>query len=295
MIESKHSLDLKTKLQERRALLVPGAANALSARLIEDLGFEAVYITGAGVSNTFYGLPDLGFIGAVDMVQHTTAVRQAVDLPIIVDADTGFGSALNVHYTVRALERAGANGIQLEDQIMPKKCGHFSGKEVVSRAEATERIRAAVDAKLDPNFQVIARTDSRAELGLDEALERASRFIEAGADVVFIEAPESRAEIETVMARFDVPQVLNLVIGGKTPVIDLAEAQALRCGMVLYANIALQASVAGMQLALAALKRDGRVDESAPHVASFAERQRLVRKPYYDALDKQYALPKDAE
>ena len=295
MIESKLSLDLKTKLQERRALLVPGAANALSARVIEDLGFEAVYITGAGVSNTFYGLPDLGFIGAVDMVQHTAAVRQAVNLPIIVDADTGFGSALNVHYTVRALERAGANGIQLEDQIMPKKCGHFSGKDVVPRAEAAERIRAAVDAKLDPNFQVIARTDARAELGLDEALERASRFIEAGADVVFIEAPESRAEIEAVMARFDVPQVLNLVLGGKTPVVDLADAQALRCGMVLYANIALQASVAGMQMALGALKKDGRVDESAPHVASFTERQRLVRKPYYDALDKQYALPKAAE
>lgn len=281
---------LKTKLQERRALLVPGAANALSARVIEDLGFEAVYITGAGVSNTFFGLPDLGFIGVADLVQHTAAIRQAVAVPLIVDADTGFGSALNVNYTVRALERAGANGIQLEDQVMPKKCGHFSGKEVVSRAEAVDRIKAAVEAREDPDFQIIARTDSRAVLGLDEALERAELFVRAGADVVFVEAPESRQEIETVMARLDVPQVLNLVIGGKTPVIGVEDARAMRCGMVLYANVALQSAVAGMQAALGRLKADGHVDEATPGIASFEDRQRLVRKPLYDDLDRRHAL-----
>lgn len=284
------NLELKAKLQERRALLVPGAANALSARVIEDLGFEAVYITGAGVTNTFFGLPDLGFIGVADVVQHTAAIRQAVSLPLIVDADTGFGSALNVHYTVRALERAGANGIQLEDQVMPKKCGHFFGKEVVSRGEAVERVKAAVAAREDPDFQIIARTDSRAALGLDEALGRADLFIRAGADVVFVEAPESREEIETVMARFDVPQVLNLVIGGKTPVIGLKDAQAMRCGMVLYANVALQSAVAGMQAALGRLKADGHVDERTPGIASFEDRQRLVRKPLYDELDRRHAL-----
>lgn len=280
---------LKTKLQERRALLVPGAANALTARVIEDLGFEAVYITGAGISNTYFGLPDLGFIGAADVVQHTVAIRQAVGLPLIVDADTGFGSALNVHYTVGALERAGANGIQLEDQMMPKKCGHFADKEIVSRAEAVERIKAAAEARKDPDFQIIARTDSRAVLGLDEALERADRFIGAGADVVFVEAPEDRAEIEAIMARFDVPQVLNLVIGGKTPIVSLSEARAMRCAMVLYANVALQSAVAGMQAALGQLKRDGHVNEQTSGIASFEDRQRLVRKPFYDELDRRYA------
>lgn len=284
------NLQIKRKLQERRALLVPGAANALAARIIEDVGFEAVYITGAGVSNTFFGLPDLGFIGATDIVQHTIAIRQAVDIPILVDADTGFGSALNVYQTVRSLERAGANGIQIEDQIMPKKCGHFSGKEVVSRAEAVERIRAASEARVDPNFQIVARTDSRAVLGIDEAIERGCLFAEAGADVIFVEAPEGREEIERVMRSCDLPQVLNLVIGGKTPIVDIKEAQALRCGMVLYANVALQSAVAGMQVALQRLKSDGYIDEKSPGIASFEDRQRFVRKPYYDQLDRLFSV-----
>lgn len=284
------NLTLKTKLRERRALIVPGAANALSARIIEDLGFEAVYVTGAGVSNTFLALPDLGFIGIADIVQHTAAIRQAIELPLIVDADTGFGSALNVHHTVMALERAGANGIQLEDQVMPKKCGHFAGKEVVSRPEAVERVRAAVDARQDPNFQIIARTDTRADLGLDEALTRAELFVKAGADVIFVEAPESRQEIEAVMASVDAPQVLNLVIGGKTPTVSLKDAQAMRCGMVLYANLALQSAVAGMQSALGRLMADGHVDENTPGIASFEDRQRLVRKQQYDELDRRYAI-----
>ena len=290
MTDTGLSTALKAKLRERRALLVPGAANALAARVIEDLGFEAVYLTGAGLSNTFFGIPDLGFINLTDVVQHTLAIRQAVKIPIIVDADTGFGSALNVHHTVRALEQAGANGIQLEDQVMPKKCGHFSGKEVVPRAEAVEHIRAAVEARRDPDFQIIARTDARAVLGLEEALARAEAFIKAGADVTFVEAPESRAEIETIMRRFDAPQVLNLVVGGKTPTVDHADAKAMRCGMLLYANVALQAAVAGMQAALTRLKTDGRVDEKTPGIASFADRQRLVRKDYFDALDKRHAL-----
>jgi len=290
MIDKSLNLELRTKLAERRALLVPGAANALAARVIEDLGFEAVYLTGAGLSNTFFGIPDLGFINLTDVVQHTLAIRQAVKIPIIVDADTGFGSALNVHHTVRALEQAGANGIQLEDQVMPKKCGHFSGKEVVPRAEAVEHIRAAVEARRDPDFQIIARTDARAVLGLEEALARAEAFIEAGADVTFVEAPEGRGEIETIMKRLDKPQVLNLVIGGKTPTVDHADAKAMRVGMLLYANVALQAAVAGMQTALTRLKTDGRVDEKTPGIASFADRQRLVQKDYFDALDKRHAV-----
>lgn len=289
------NLDLKTKIAERRALLVPGASNALAARLIEDMGFEAVYITGAGVSNTFYGMPDLGFIGLGDLVAHTTAVRESVDLPLIVDIDTGFGNALNVHHTVRAIERAGANGIQIEDQVMPKRCGHFNGKDVVSVAEAAMRVRAAVDARRDPNFQIIARTDARATNGLDDALERGQRFAEEGADIIFIEAPESLAEVETVMRHFERPQVLNLVIGGKTPIVAHEDAERMRVGLVLYANIALQSAVAGMRQALGRLKAEGRCDEDTPGIASFKERQGLVRKPHFDALDARYSLEEDRD
>ncbi|MYZ46563.1 isocitrate lyase/PEP mutase family protein [Propylenella binzhouense] len=281
---------LKSNLQERRALIVPGVANALAARLTEDLGFEALYLTGAGISNTFLGMPDLGFIGLTDLVQHTAAIRRVVDLPLIVDADTGFGSALNVHYTVRALEQAGANGVQLEDQIMPKKCGHFADKAVVSRAEAVARVRAAVEARSDPDFQIIARTDARAAVGLDEALLRAELFAREGADVVFVEAPESREEIEKVVGHVDMPHVLNLVIGGKTPTISHEDAKKMRIGMVLYANVALQSAVAGMRTALEHLKSEGQVDETTPGIASFSDRQKVVRKDYFDDLDRRYTV-----
>ena len=163
---------LRRDVSARRGLMVAGASNALSARLIEQLGFEAVYLTGAGITNTFYGLPDLGFIGLADLAQHTAATRDAVQIPIIVDADTGFGNELNVRHTVRTLERAGANAIQLEDQQMPKKCGHFSGKAVIPLAEAVSKVKAAVDARQSADFLIIARTDARAIEGLEPALAR---------------------------------------------------------------------------------------------------------------------------
>lgn len=189
---------LRQQVQARRGMLVAGASNALAARLIEQLGFEALYLSGAGITNSFYGIPDLGFIGLSDLAQHTAAVRDAVQLPIIVDADTGFGNALNVQHTVRTLERAGANAIQLEDQVMPKKCGHFSGKAVISQNEMLGKIKAAVDARSSPDFLIIARTDARAIHGLDDALERAHAFAQQGADITFVEAPESRQELQRI-------------------------------------------------------------------------------------------------
>jgi 2-methylisocitrate lyase-like PEP mutase family enzyme len=280
---------LRTKLEERRGLLVPGAANALSARIIEDLGFEAVYVTGAGVTNMFLGVPDLGFISLPEIAQHTSAIRDAVALPLIVDADTGFGNALNVQHTVRVLERAGANAIQLEDQVMPKRCGHFAGKDIVSVDEMVGKVKAAVDARKSRDFLIVARTDARAKDGFGPALERAQRFIEAGADVTFVEAPESRDEIARIAATLSVPQVINMVIGGRTPIMELSELAAMRYGMVLYANAALQGAITGMQAALSELKSAGRVTEGSRFVTNFGERQRLVRKPVYDALEKKYA------
>jgi 2-methylisocitrate lyase-like PEP mutase family enzyme len=278
--------------EERRGLLVPGAANALAARIIEDLGFEAVYVSGAGVTNTFLGVPDLGFVGLSEIAQHTSTIREAVKIPVLVDADTGFGNALNVRHTVRVLERAGADAIQLEDQTMPKKCGHFDNKSVISTNEMVGKIKAAVDARTSSDLLIIARTDALAEHGFQSTIERAQRYIEAGADVTFVEAPQNAEEIRKIPQRLSVPQIVNIVMGGKTPVLGQEELAKMGYGLVLYANVALQGAIAGMQAALKQLKAAGRADAANEMIASFAERQRLVKKPLFDELDRKYSEEK---
>lgn len=280
---------LKALLQARRGALVPGAFNALSAKVIADLGFEAIYVTGAGVTNMHFGLPDQGFMGLADIAEHTARIRDAVSVPLLVDADTGFGNALNVVHTVRTLERAGADCIQLEDQVAPKRCGHFSGKAVISEQEAVSKIKAAVDARTDENLLIMARTDAAATLGFDAAVERAARFAEAGADLLFVEAVTRAEEIRALPERLSAPLLMNMVIGGKTPIVGSAELGRMGYALVLYANAALQGAVHGMQKALATLRDDKELLESSGLVTPFAERQRLVGKPEWDALEKRYA------
>ncbi|GAB4064124.1 oxaloacetate decarboxylase [Ancylobacter sonchi] len=278
----------RRQVAERRGLLLPGAANALAARVIADMGYEAVYLSGAGLTNTFLGVPDLGFVSLPEIAQHTAAIADVVDIPIVVDADTGFGNALNVQHTVRVLERAGASAIQLEDQVSPKRCGHFTGKDVVPASEMVSKIKAAVDARHDGDLMIIARTDARAVDGFQAAVDRAGAYAEAGADILFIEAPESREEILALPKAVDVPQLINIVVGGRTPALPRAELAAGGFALVLYANVALQGAVYGMQNALKGLMDAGIMDESAP-VASFKERQRLVRKEVFDDLERRYA------
>ena len=280
---------LRAKLEERRGLLVPGAADALAARVIASLGFEAVYITGAGVTNTFLGMPDLGFISLPELAQQASAIREVVELPIIVDSDTGFGNPLNVRHTVQVLERAGANAIQIEDQIFPKRCGHFSGKQVIAAEEMVAKIKAAADARKNQDFLIVARTDARAEHGFQAAIDRAARWIEAGADVTFVEAPESLEEVKRIPTLLSVPQLINMVPGGKTPIVDAAALASMGYAVVLYANAALQGAIAGMQAALSELKARGFLDESGGKIASFAERQRLVQKPLFDEWERKYS------
>ncbi len=279
---------LKDMVAARRGVLVPGAFNALSAKVIEDLGFEAIYVTGAGVTNMWLGLPDQGFMGLAEIADHTARIRDTVSVPLLVDADTGFGNALNVYNTVRTLERAGADCIQLEDQVAPKRCGHFNGKEVVSTEEAVSKIKAAVDARRDPNLLIMARTDAAATHGFEAAVERAQRFAEAGADILFVEAVTSAEEIRALPKRLATPQLMNMVIGGKTPIFDAEQLGALGYGIVLYANAALQGAVAGMQKTLTVLRDKKSVQEASGLVATFAERQRLVGKPAWDALEKRF-------
>ena len=279
---------LKQLVEARNGLLVPGAFNALSAKVIADLGFQAIYVTGAGVTNMWFGMPDQGFMGLHEIADHTARIRDAVDVPLIVDADTGFGNALNVVHTVRTLERAGADCIQLEDQVAPKRCGHFSGKEVISTEEAVSKIKAAVDARRDPDFLIMARTDAAATHGFEAAVERAQKFAEAGADILFVEAVTKPEEVRALPQRLTKPQLMNMVIGGKTPIFNAEQLGELGFGIVLYANAALQGAVMGMQKALTTLRDAKEVQESSGLVTPFAERQRLVSKHEWDALEKRY-------
>lgn len=285
---SDHIERLRQMLAAEKGVLLPGAPNALAARIIADLGFRAVYLTGAGLTNMFLGVPDLGFMDLSQVTEHTMAMRDVVDLPIVVDADTGFGNAVNVAHTVRMLESAGASAVQLEDQHAPKRCGHFSGKEIVPIEEMVNKIKSAVDARRQ-NMIVVARTDARAVEGLEQALERAHRYVEAGADVMFVEAPENIDEVREIGRRVNVPQLLNIVVGGRTPQVTPAQASEMGFNLLLYANTALQGAIHGMQTALRTLIETGSMDEHSGLVATFAERQRLVQKPFYDELERRYA------
>lgn len=279
---------LKQIVARRAAVQAPGTANALFARIIEELGFEVVYVTGAGIANMHLGAPDIGLTTLTEIANAVAAIADAVALPLVVDADTGFGNAVNMVRTVRVLERAGAAGLQIEDQVFPKKCGHFAGKDVISPDEMVQKVKAAVDARRDQDLQIIARTDARAVEGLDRAIARAHAYIEAGADVAFIEAPTSVAELGRVAREVKAPHVANIVFGGKTPDPGQAELTKLGFSLVLYANAALQAAVTAASDVLGALKRDGSLDGVARQIASFEERQRIVQKPTWDALEAKF-------
>lgn len=280
---------LRSVVNEKRGVIVPGAFNALSAKIIAELGYEAIYITGAGVTNMHFAMPDLGFIGLSDIAEQTRRIRDAVQVPLLVDADTGFGNALNTYHTVRVLETAGANCMQLEDQVAPKRCGHFNGKQVISTEEAVDKIKAAVDARNSDDFLIMARTDAAAVHGFEAAVERANLFAEAGADILFVEAVTRKEEVQALPTLVKAPQLMNMVIGGKTPIFDAQDLADLGYGMVLYANAALQSAVQGMQNALTVLRDEKALLESSGLVAPFAERQRLVGKNYWDDLEKRYS------
>jgi len=281
---------LRDRLERRDALLAPGAGNALTARIIQDAGFEVCYVTGAGIANNWLGAPDVGLVTATELASTTAAIAEICTLPLVVDMDTGFGNAVNTWRTVRVLERAGAAAVQIEDQDFPKKCGHFSGKAVIPVQEMCAKIRAAADAREDGNFLIIGRTDARAIEGLESALERAQAYAEAGADLTFVEAPTSVEEMIEITGRLSVPQVANMVVGGRTPLLAQQELAEIGFALVLYANTALQAAMKAMSDALGALKRDGGVHNVIDRLAGFEERQRLVDKDFYDALERKYAV-----
>jgi carboxyvinyl-carboxyphosphonate phosphorylmutase len=249
---------LRQLLAGRETIVAPGAYDALSARLVEEAGFPAVYMTGFGTAASLLGRPDIGLLSGTEMIDNARRITSAVAVPVIADADTGYGNPINVIRTVRDYERAGVAAIHLEDQVMPKRCGHLSGKLLVPENEMVAKVRAAVAARTDPDFVVIARTDARAVEGLKPAMERAAAYLAAGADVLFVEAPESEEEVELIARAFaGVPLLFNWAEGGRTPPVSLDRLTGLGFRIVIFPLGTLLAAAGGVRRLLETLRRDG--------------------------------------
>lgn len=286
-MSSARRASLRSLLRPGAGILIPGAANALAARIAEAAGFDAVILTGAGLANTFLGVPDLGLTSVTEVADNVAAMRDAVGIPIIADGDTGFGNALNLRRTVRVFERAGADAIQLEDQVFPKRCGHFEGKQVVSKAEMVQKVKAAVDARQD-DLLILARTDARAMEGLDAALERAAAYLEAGADLIFVEAPQSVEELAAIPRGLKAVHLCNMVYGGRTPLLPREKLAEMGYAGIFYANAALQASMLAMQKVLGHLREHGSLEGAGALLVSFDDRQKIVDYDAYKDLERRY-------
>lgn len=285
---------LRSLLSENRCIVAPGVADALAARLVALEDFEAVYMTGFGTSLTRLGMPDVGLLTATEMVDNAARIADASGLPVIADADTGYGNPINTRRTVRDYEKAGVAGVHVEDQVWPKRCGHLAGKRVIPTAEMAAKIKAACDARHDPDFLIIARTDAIAVEGLEAALERGEHYREAGADMLFIEAPVGRAEVERVANHFgSVPLLYNMAASGKTP--DLAADELGRLGfrLAIYPNWVILAAIPAMQNLLRELKRAGTIAHLRDKVASFKQFTDIAGLPEIQRLEERYGVPED--
>jgi len=271
-------------------ILLPGCYDGLGARLIEQAGFDAVYMTGFGTSASLLGRPDVGLLGMSEMVDNARRIVAATDRPVVADADTGYGNQINVIRTVQAYEQAGVAAIHIEDQVLPKRCGHMEGKLVVSEGEFTAKIEAAVGARQDPNFVLIARTDARAPHGLDAALSRARGAHEAGADVLFVEALVDKAELQLVARELDgIPLVFNWAEGGKTPPLTLDEITELGFAMVIMPISTLLAATKAMQAVLAQIKIDGTPANVVDDLPGFTTFTDTIGLPEITNLEQRFA------
>lgn len=280
--------ELRRRIASGDILIAPGAADAMSARLIEQTGFEALYATGAGIANSMLGLPDIGLATMTELVEQIRRMAAVTSIPIIADADTGFGNVVNVHRAVQEYERAGVAGIQLEDQVFPKRCGHFDGKEIVPTHEMQDKIRSACAARLNPDTVIIARTDAIAVEGLDAAIERGNAYAAAGADVVFIEAPRAVEDIARLPALINAPMLFNMTEGAKTPLISAPDLGAMGYRIVIYPNAALRAAMLAVRRVLEALHADGTTGGVIDQLETWEQRQALVDLAGYDALERRF-------
>lgn len=283
-------MSLRARLKQKGIVLAPGIYDALSGLLAERAGFEALYLSGASIAYTRHGGPDIGLLSMTEVADTLGAIRERVNLPLIVDADTGFGNALNVMRTVKLFERAGASAIQLEDQTLPKRCGHLDGKTLVPAAEMAGKIRAALDARSSSETLIIARTDAVAVEGLDAALARAETYLEAGADILFVEALRTREQMQQGLARIAgrAPMLANMVEGGKTPLLAAAELEALGYGIVIFPGGLVRALTRTATEYFANLKETGSTNGFRDRMLDFDELNGLLGTRDYLALGKRY-------
>ncbi|HEY2990756.1 MAG TPA: oxaloacetate decarboxylase [Candidatus Binatia bacterium] len=279
---------LKELLARKRLLLAPGAFDGLSARLVEEAGFEAVYLSGGSVARST-GVPDLGLMTMSEVIDRAVQIVSAVKIPVIADADTGYGNALNVVRTVREFERAGVAAIHIEDQVTPKRCGHLEGKEVIPLGEMENKLKVALEARSDPDFMIIGRTDSRAIHGLDDAIQRGKAFGRLGADGIFVEAAESEKELETIARAIrDVPLMVNMFKGGKTPLLPASRLEQMGYRIAIFPSDTQRAAIYAMKEALSVLKRDGSTSAIDDRLTTFQERDRLIGLGEWEKLEERY-------
>lgn len=281
---------LRRLLQLDRALMAAGAFGPMPAKLAEQAGFEAVYMAGGGVALDRLGVADLGLVTMSEMVETAAAIVQSVSVPVIADADTGFGNQLNVQRTVREYERAGVAAIHLEDQVFPKRCGHLVGKSLIPMDEAVQKIRAAVDARSDPDFMIIARCDALMVAGMDEAVRRGQAYLEAGADMLFIESPRNLDEIVEIPRRLPGAHLFNMAASGKTPVLSIDEVTRLGYKLMILPNFTTLAAIKAMREVLAEIKRSGSVAQVLDRCATFQELTVLGGLPQLQEIEKRFGV-----
>jgi 2-methylisocitrate lyase-like PEP mutase family enzyme len=279
---------LKQLLQRKTLLVAPGCFNGLSARLVEEAGFEAAYLSGGAVARSM-GIPDIGLVTMSESIERAVEVVSAIKIPIIADADTGYGNAVNLVRSVREFERAGVAAIHIEDQITPKRCGHLDGKEVIPRGEMEMKLEAALNTRSDPDFCIIARTDARGVNGFDDAIERARAFAKLGVDAIFVEAPQSEEELAEIPLRIpDVPLLVNVFKGGKTPMLPIQRLEQMGYRIAIYPSETQRAAIHAMRTTLATLKREGTTESIDTMLTTFKERDRVVALDDWQKIERQF-------
>jgi 2-methylisocitrate lyase-like PEP mutase family enzyme len=279
---------LKKLLKRNQLLVAPGCFDGLSARLVEEAGFEAAYLSGGAVARSM-GIPDIGLVTMSESIERAAQVVCAIKIPVIADADTGYGNAVNLVRSVREFERIGVAAIHIEDQITPKRCGHLDGKEVVSLREMEMKLKAALDTRTDPDFSIIARTDARGVHGLDHAIARAEAFAKVGVDAIFVEAPQSESELAEIPRRLpDVPLLVNVFKGGKTPMLPVEHLQQMGYRIAIYPSETQRAAIHAIRRALATLKREGTTESIDASHTTFNERDKVVGLDDWQKIERAY-------
>ena len=279
---------LKKLLNRKQLLVAPGCFDGLSARLVQEAGFEAAYLSGGAIARSM-GIPDIGLVTMSESIERAAQVVSALQIPVIADADTGYGNAVNLVRSVREFERIGVAAIHIEDQITPKRCGHLDGKEVISRAEMEMKLKAALDTRTDPDFCIIARTDARGVHGLEDAIGRAQAFAKLGVDAIFVEAPQSESELAEIPKRLpDVPLLVNVFKGGKTPMLPMERLQQMGYRIAIYPSETQRAAIHAMRNALTTLKREGTTESIDASLTTFKERDKVVGLDDWQKIEHTY-------